>query len=77
MTTKITHDNAHEQEAHQFVAFASDLGLAPGDFPATIETTLGNGQPFARGRVSTKNGDVAAVDYRQLLGCVSLCVLND
>ena len=78
MTTKITRDNAHEQEAHRFVAFASDLGFRPGDFPATIETTLGNGQPFARGRVSKDaGGDVAAVDYRQLLGCVSLCVLND
>ena len=26
MTTKITRDNAHEQEAHRFVAFASDAG---------------------------------------------------
>lgn len=73
----ITHENAHEQEVHRFVAFASDLGLRPGQFPETLPTDLGNRQPFLRGKVATRDGDVVAVGYEQLLGCITLSLLND
>ena len=71
MKTKIDSTNAHEYECHHFIAGASMLELPPGNWPRTIETTLGNGQPFVRYSL-----DEAGAKYTQLLGCIHLSVLN-
>jgi hypothetical protein len=74
----ITRDNAHETEAHRWVTEASDLGLAPGDWPMSFNTDLGNGQPFyLTGADKTAGGDLAGVRYRQGLGILTLLVIND
>jgi hypothetical protein len=74
----ITRDNAFESDLHRWVTEASDLGLAPGDFPLSFNTTLGNGQPFyLSGGDKTAGGDIAGVRYRQGNGILSLLVIND
>jgi hypothetical protein len=82
-TLKITRFNAHEYEVHRFTAEASDIGLtaalmAREGWPATLQTDLGNGQPFvATGRDFTPGGDLAGVRYSQQFGCISLLLIND
>ena len=74
----ITHDNASEYDLHRWVTEASDLGLKPGDFPLSFNTTLGNGHPFfLSGGDKTPDGDIAGVRYRQGNGILSLLVIND
>ena len=68
----ITNSNTHEFEVHKFSAFASDLGLAPGEWPSSLPTSLGNGLPFL---VSFHRGN--EVHYTQQFGCIKLTVLND
>ena len=68
------HLNCSETETHQFWTEASSLGLAPGSFPMTMETTMGNGQPFQLLRTE-EDGNVLI--YRQALGCIILRVFND
>lgn len=62
-----------EFELHHFVVEASTLGLAPGQWPASIETDMGNGQPFVLGVVMSDGTHI----YQQALGCIALHVLND
>lgn len=73
----VTHDEATEFEVHKFSAFASDLGLRPGDWPRSLETTLGNRQSFVAQRTEVRDGDLLWVDYFQALGCIWLRVFND
>lgn len=61
-----------EDRAHHFSACASDLGLRPGQWPATIDTNLGNGQPLVKRFVTE-----GAVTYRQQLGCIDVTLFND
>lgn len=57
-----------------YVTEASDLELPVGQFPRVIQTNLGNGQPFVR----QDDGQVEmGVQYRQVLGCISLTIFND
>lgn len=70
---RVTKHNASETSLHTFVTEASTLGLPPGKFPRTIETDLGNGQPF---HYQFTNGDGALV-YFQALGIITLHLLND
>lgn len=58
---------------HRFIIEASTLGLAPGQFPGKIDTTMGNGQPLVMGHAAPDGGYV----YRQLLGIISVTVAND
>lgn len=77
MQVKITTDNSDELEPHRFAAFASDVGLAPGQWPERLETTLGNKLPLLRRtkRVDV-DGDVMYVRYEQANGCVELKIFN-
>lgn len=61
-----------KHELFQFVAEASTLGLPPGKWPKVIETELGNKQPFVLQHLNEND----AV-YGQLLGCITLRILND
>jgi hypothetical protein len=75
---KITALNAFEHDVHRWTAEASDIGLAPGEWPLSIQTDLGNGQPFYLASADkTPSGDLAGVRYRQGLGCLSLLIIND
>lgn len=75
---QVTSLNAAEAEPHIFVAFASDLGLPPGEWPLTLTTNLGNEQPLTRtSKKVGPNGDLVSVTYRQQLGCIALRVFND
>jgi len=77
MTLCVDRNQVIEYEAHKFVVAASDLGLAPGEFPKQIETNLGNGQPLIRKSRVEINGDLIEVVYWQAFGCVELHVHND
>ena len=63
---------------HRYGAEASSIGLEPGQWPPSLPTTLGNGQPFVRTAPRyDEQGDLLSVTYRQAMGCISLSVLND
>jgi len=71
---KITSQNAREMSVHRWDADAAELGIPPGiEFPASIETDLGNGQPF---QFQGYDGDRAGF-YKQAYGCLLLKVWND
>lgn len=71
---KIDSNNAHELEVHQWYADASELGIRPGSqYPAQIETTLGNARPFLFRHFDTN----WTATYQQELGCLTLKVFND
>jgi hypothetical protein len=53
------------------VTEASTLGLKPGEWPPTLPTSLGNGQPFV-----LTHADRGAVIYKQQLGVLFLRVRN-
>ena len=66
--------NAQEMGVHQWYADASAIGIKPGgEYPAAIETTLGNGRPFVFRHF---DGNWTAT-YWQELGCLTLKVWND
>jgi hypothetical protein len=66
-----------------FTAEASELGLKPGEWPQELPTTMGNKQPFVRGKAMTSGPDddpdaeLTGVNYHQRGGCISLKVWND
>lgn len=77
-TANITADQVTEYETHKFSTFASDLDLRPGCWPATLHTTLGNGQNLLRTRKKLDaEGDLQYVVYVQQLGCIELRIYND
>ena len=57
---------------HTFSTFASDIELAPGHWPARLETEIGNGQPLVRAKL-----DAVGAVYRQALGIITLNVFNN
>ncbi len=61
-----------ETELHILVAEASDLGWPVGVWPATVETTIGNGQ-----RLQLWSASREYRTYRQALGVIVLRVFND
>ncbi len=63
-----------EDKAHHFSAFASDLRIRR--WPDAIDTELGNGLIFNIVRTERREGDVQWVDYRQVLGCITLRIFN-
>lgn len=74
----ITRNDLTERDPHRFVAFASDLGLAPGHWPDTMMTSIGNGRPLGKTFVAAnRDGEVEYVRYDQWAGCVSVQVFND
>jgi hypothetical protein len=66
--------NVTETSVHQFATDASELGLAPGNWPppAKLLTSLGNGMHFVR---TTYTGERAT--YHQSFGCIELAIFND
>lgn len=62
-----------EHEHHKFCVDASELRLPPGQYPRSIATDLGNGQPFN----FVMFGSQGTAIYRQGNGCIELHVLND
>lgn len=73
-----TYTNTHECSDYAHVTDASQLGLPPGEWPATIETEMGNQMPFTRSAVSrTDDGEIVEVIYRQQFGILRLHVFND
>ena len=73
----IRRNQVHEYKVHHFMASASDLGMAPGEWPETIQTDIGNGQPFLRVAEDVRDEDLVCMIYRQFLGCIDLRILND
>ena len=75
MIPVITPGLATEYDTFRFVVEASDLRLAPGEYPVRLETTLGNGLPFIYdARLSTPDGVPV---YGQSNGVLTLRVLGD
>lgn len=72
MATKITSDIVSEISLHEFCVEASELGWKPGEFPALVETNMGNKLPFLTWAVTPDY-----VLYRQANGIIVLRVLND
>ncbi len=73
----ITSRDVDEVELHHFVTEASDIGIRPGAWPDIIPTTLGNSHGFCFEDFDWIDGEVAAANYKQANGCISLYVLND
>ena len=73
----LTREDCHEFETYRFSACASDIGLKAGDWPTSIETDLGNGQPFLRQSKKVDAGSLLWVTYAQALGCIFLRIYND
>lgn len=67
----------HEHDPGHFTVEASGIGLRPGEWPSTIETTLGNGLLFLAQRKEVRDGDLLWVEYWQGNGCIRLTVYND
>ena len=57
----------------RFMAEAAELSWAPGDYPATISTNLGNGEDL----ILTEVSPLGDRKYTQQFGCVTLEVFND
>lgn len=68
----ITDKNATEVKVHEWAIDASDLRLPPGVVPPSLNTTLGNQQPF----LLIYHGSDRFL-YRQSMGCIGLVVFND
>ena len=64
----------HEVRAHQFVTEASSTGFPPGIWPRvfTVTPSIGNGREFVQ--VSRSR---CAYTYNQVMGCVTIQVIND
>lgn len=75
----VTKDNTSRDndQLPKYVAFASDIGIAPGHFPNTIDTNLGNGLQFVAVGHDVEKDELLSVSYKQGLGCVTLLVFND
>lgn len=70
-------DVVSEFENGKYTAFASDLGMRPGEWPHKIPTSLGNKLDFVAEHTEVNDGDLQWVVYRQAAGCISLKIFND
>ena len=68
----ITPENVDEYEPGTFHADASDLGLAVGEVPPVLETTLGNTKNFMLIKHTA-----SAFYYSQVCGGITLTIYND
>src|SRR5262245_29671298 len=77
-TMKVYREACNEVAVHLFVTDASTIGLAPGNWPSTIDTDMGNGQAFRCQHMNVgRSGQFEYAEYRQALGCIRLRVYND
>jgi len=74
---RVKRSQVTEYEPHKFEAEASALGLRPGEWPSTLLTDVGNGQPFLVSEKLRSWGETCAVIYRQQFGCCELVIHND
>lgn len=77
---KILRDQVQETEVHRFTCEASAIGLPAlvSQWPENIETELGNGRSLYRYSIDWSPDDtIAAVRYRQELGCITVTIFND
>lgn len=78
MMTKITAKDLTQIKPNDYVADASELGLAPGQWPEFIDTDLGNLQPLIRDEPRHQTGGaLAAFVYKQAFGLIKVTVMND
>src|SRR4051812_27304549 len=58
---------------------ASSIGLRAGQWPESIpvDPTFGNARPLGRHQPRPLDGELVAVIYKQLPGCIYVPVLND
>lgn len=68
--------NAAQVRGQEYSADASDLGLPPGYFPASMSTDLGDGTPFVYNN-AVKLDDIISVAYVQPSTGTRLIVFND
>lgn len=65
-------------EFFMFAADASDLRLRPGQWPARIQTNLGNGEVLVAGRILEDAArEFAGYEYKQSMGCITVRIYND
>lgn len=57
---------------NRFLVDASDLHIAPGEWPDMLSTDLGNGQPLERWKPMLES-----FIYRQRFGIIEVRVFND
>lgn len=74
---RVKRSQVREYEPHKFEVEASELGLRPGEWPATLLTDLGNGQPLTLHKKLTSWGDLEGLVYHQQFGCIELVIHND
>lgn len=80
MRQTITYELCTELRNFQHCVEASTVGLRPGEWPSTLEVApaFGNGQPLLRANMEhTEEGELFAVNYRQLCGVLVLRIFND
>jgi hypothetical protein len=76
--TRITNLNAVAVGDQIFEVDASDLDLAPGQFPDSFETSLGNKNLFLKDHEDFQfDGELNYVAYRQRSSFVELRIFND
>jgi len=73
----LSKDDAIHSVAHRYIAYASDLGLKPGEWPDCFDTDLGNKLTLHRFTLDVRDGDIFAAKYRQDCGCIIVEVIND
>lgn len=72
-TPQVTIANTVATAHYGYVADASELGLAPGEWPELLTTDLGNGRPLILSGVWPDGQHT----YKQESGCLSILVFND
>lgn len=75
---RITPEMVDETGDFDFAAEASTVGLRPGEWPAMMLTTMGNGLPLMRHtKKLDPEGELVYVRYVQSSGCIHVKIFND
>jgi hypothetical protein len=79
MHQAITYELCTELGDFRHCVEASTIGLRPGEWPQSLDVTknFGNGMPLSRGEPEMRDGELMAVNYRQVGGLICLRVFND
>lgn len=75
----ITHELVTETGNFRSCVEASTLGLRAGEWPAYLDVApgFGNGQQLVRKHHQIRDGELVAVDYTQIAGCLTVTIFND
>ena len=76
---RITSSNIYEFECHRLISDAVEIGLAPGEWPRSIDAApdLGNGLPFMLTREMRTAGEFHGCFYTQANGILTIRIFND